>query len=81
MRLSINAMACFLVYSFHTGYVAKIPFWDTQTVELTTGRKLRTSPLYTRMEKDAVFGQTMAYERPLYFMSSKEGFEDGNYNI
>jgi len=37
---------------------------------LNTGRNLRTSPLYTRMEGDAVFGQSMGYERPLYFHSS-----------
>ena len=36
--------------------------------EYTTGRKLRCSPLYTRQEvAGAVFGETMAYERAMYF--------------
>jgi len=32
-----------------------------------SGRRLRTSAIFTRSEPFAVFGQTMAYERPLYF--------------
>ena len=36
--------------------------------EYTTGRKLRCSPLHTRQEvAGAVFGETMAYERAMYF--------------
>jgi len=52
------------------GAFAKIHLWDTVMAGLNTGRNLRTSPLYTRMEGDAVFGQSMGYERPLYFHSS-----------
>ena len=39
-----------------------------------TGRKLRTSPLYTRMlTHGAVYGEILGYERPLWFdNSSKE---------
>ncbi len=32
-----------------------------------TCRKLRLSPLFTRMEPIAVFGQSMGYERPVYY--------------
>ncbi|PVD21211.1 hypothetical protein C0Q70_19380 [Pomacea canaliculata] len=36
--------------------------------EYTSGRMLRSSPLYTRQEvAGAVFGETMAYERAMYF--------------
>ncbi|GFR74605.1 pyruvate dehydrogenase phosphatase regulatory subunit, mitochondrial [Elysia marginata] len=36
--------------------------------EYKTGRKLRCSPLHTRLEvAGAVFGETMAYERAIYF--------------
>lgn len=36
--------------------------------EYKTGRKLRCSPLYTRQEvAGGVFGETMAYERAMYF--------------
>ncbi|KAK3757648.1 hypothetical protein RRG08_000161 [Elysia crispata] len=36
--------------------------------EYKTGRKLRCSPLHTRLEvAGAVFGETMAYERAMYF--------------
>jgi hypothetical protein len=37
------------------------------------GRKLRTSVVYARHELTAKLGQTMGYERPLYFLHS-----DGN---
>ena len=37
-------------------------------MDLQSGRKLRTSPLYTRQESDsAVFGQALGWERPTYF--------------
>ncbi|KAK6174464.1 hypothetical protein SNE40_017735 [Patella caerulea] len=37
-----------------------------------TGRKLRTSPLHTRLEvAGACFGETMAYERPMWFDPDK----------
>lgn len=33
-----------------------------------TGRNFRTSPLYTRLKAEgACFGETNAYERPMYF--------------
>ena len=36
--------------------------------EYSTGRKLRCSPLHTRQEQTgAVFGETVAYERAMYF--------------
>lgn len=36
--------------------------------EYKTGRKLRCSPLHTRLEvAGAVFGEIMAYERATYF--------------
>ncbi|XP_033755629.1 pyruvate dehydrogenase phosphatase regulatory subunit, mitochondrial-like [Pecten maximus] len=44
-------------------YAMRFPYeyWET-------GRKLRTSPLHTRLEVDgACFGETNAYERPIYF--------------
>ena len=40
----------------------------------SSGRKLRTSPLYTRYEScAAVFGQSLGYERALYFDTIDEG--------
>lgn len=47
--------------------VAEVAYWDTELVGYTIGRKLRTSTIFARMENDAVFGQAMGYERPLYF--------------
>ena len=42
--------------------------------EYTTGRKLRCSPLHTRQEvAGAVFGETMAYERAMYFKVDDDG--------
>lgn len=40
-----------------------------------TGRKLRTSPLYTRlMSYGAVYGEILGYERPLWFDSSSKEY-------
>ena len=36
-------------------------------VGFETCRKIRTTPIYTRMEHGAIFGQFLGYERPLYF--------------
>ena len=45
--------------------------------EYTTGRKLRCSPLHARLETaGAVFGETMAYERPMYFQDPDDGLCD-----
>ncbi len=51
--------------------------WDWKHVAFKKGRKLRTSPLYTRVESDAVCGQFKGYERPLYFLSSTK--ESGQF--
>lgn len=53
---------CWLV-SAADHYLLKYP-----REEYKTGRKLRCSPLHTRLEvAGAVFGETMAYERAIYF--------------
>ncbi len=62
---------------FMPGFTQTVPFWDRESAALKTGRKLRVSPLFTRMEPNARFGQSMGYERPLYFVSDQEK-EDGN---
>jgi glycine cleavage system aminomethyltransferase T len=45
------------------------------------GRKLRTSPLHTRLEvQGACFGETNAYERPMWFANSNgKSFIDFSY--
>ena len=58
------------MFHFSLVLTSKIQLWDTVMSGLQTGRNLRTSPIYTRMEHDATFGQSMGYERPLYFESS-----------
>jgi len=50
-----------------TGTVARVPYWEADMIGYDSGRRLRTSAIFTRSEPYAVFGQTMAYERPLYF--------------
>ena len=57
-------------FSFLSALNSDIQLWDTVMSGLRTGRNLRTSTIYTRMEHDATFGQSMGYERPLYFNSS-----------
>ena len=47
--------------------IACVHYWDTEMVGYFNGRKLRTSPIFSRTELQAVFGQMMGYERPLYF--------------
>ena len=44
-----------------------MPYWEADMIGYDSGRRLRTSAIFTRSEPYAVFGQTMAYERPLYF--------------
>ena len=75
-------MKCF--FSMYVlALTSEIQLWDTVMSGLTTGRNLRTSPIYPRMEHDATFGQSMGYERPLYFDSSlteqgTQGFRNRN---
>lgn len=45
--------------------------WDS-------GRRLRTSAIFTRNEPYAAFGQSMGYERPLYFHSFAQMEEDSD---
>ncbi len=47
-----------------------IAVWGADNVIFRYGRKLRTSTLYSRLEKDAYFGHYMGYERPLFFINS-----------
>lgn len=58
------------------GAVAQIPYWEADMIGWDTGRRLRTSAIFTRNEPYAVFGQNMGYERPLYFHSSSQVDED-----
>lgn len=52
------------------GHHYAIPY---PTMEFKYGRKLRCSPLYSVLEqRRAVFGTVMAYERALYFDTSKD---------
>lgn len=45
------------------------------------GRKLRTSPLHTRLEvQGACFGETNAYERPMWFTNSHDDYLYNQYN-
>ncbi|XP_059144438.1 pyruvate dehydrogenase phosphatase regulatory subunit, mitochondrial-like [Physella acuta] len=58
--------------AFANQYLLKYP-----REEYKTGRKLRCSPLHTRLEvAGAVFGETMAYERAMYF-NNPEAFTLG----
>ncbi|ESO90301.1 hypothetical protein LOTGIDRAFT_233822 [Lottia gigantea] len=48
--------------------------------DFTRGRKLRTSPLHTRLENaGAMFGETMAYERPMWFDPDKRDRGEDSY--
>ena len=49
------------------GFRTRVKVWDAEASGHETGRGLRVSPIYTRMESHGKFGQNMAYERPLYF--------------
>ena len=42
-----------------------------------SGRRVRTSAIFTRNEPFAVFGQSMGYERPLYFHSESQVDDEG----
>ncbi|XP_041375941.1 pyruvate dehydrogenase phosphatase regulatory subunit, mitochondrial-like isoform X2 [Gigantopelta aegis] len=56
------------------GRIYSLPY---PLVEYTTGRKLRTSALHTRLEGlGAYFGETMAYERAMWFSPQNEGMVD-----
>ncbi|CAG5136045.1 unnamed protein product [Candidula unifasciata] len=56
--------------AFANHYLLKYP-----REEYKTGRKLRCSPLHTRLEvAGAVFGETMAYERAMYFQIEETSF-------
>ncbi|XP_041376900.1 pyruvate dehydrogenase phosphatase regulatory subunit, mitochondrial-like isoform X2 [Gigantopelta aegis] len=56
------------------GKLYRLPY---PLVEYATGRKLRTSPLHTRLEGlGAYFGETMAYERAMWFSPQNEGMAD-----
>ena len=47
----------------------------------SSSRKLRTSPIYTRYEScAAVFGQSLGYERALYFDTADEGMDETYVN-
>ena len=65
---------------FPLGEECDVKYWDSDSVFILTGRKLRVSPLYTRMEKYATFGQTMGYERPLYFRGNKDESSSSGYS-
>jgi len=56
--------------------VAQIPYWEADMIGYDSGRRLRTSAIFTRNEPFAVFGQSMGYERPLYFHSESQIDED-----
>ena len=63
---------CFSV-GMDTGGIRAVPY-PFATMLQESGRKLRTSPLYTRYEScAAVFGQSLGYERALYFDTIDEG--------
>ncbi|ESO10632.1 hypothetical protein HELRODRAFT_109032, partial [Helobdella robusta] len=47
--------------------VSGIPYWEVDMIGYDSGRRLRTSAIFTRNEPYAVFGQIMGYERPLFF--------------
>ena len=56
-----------------TGGIRAVPY-PFATMLQESGRKLRTSPLYTRYEScAAIFGQSLGYERALYFDTIDEG--------
>ena len=61
--------------SISANAIANMAYWNWENTVFKRGRKLRASPLYTRVEGDAVCGQYIGYERPLYFLtsSSKSG--------
>lgn len=58
------------------GNISHVPFWEAEMIGYDSGRRLRTSAIFTRNEPFAVFGQTMAYERPLYFHTVSTADED-----
>ncbi len=53
-------------------YSLKYPTYGMSLYE--TGRKLRTSPLHTRLiAAGAVFGENLGYERPLWYNPNNNG--------
>lgn len=61
-----------------TGIVSQIPYWEADMIGWDSGRRLRTSAIFTRNEPYAAFGQSMGYERPLYFHSFAQMEEDSD---
>ena len=49
---------------------AGIPYPDD---DYMSGRKIRTTPLYSRVENDTVFGQIGGFERPQYYIRDQDG--------
>lgn len=60
------------------GIVSQIPYWEADMIGWDSGRRLRTSAIFTRNEPYAAFGQSMGYERPLYFHSFTQMEEDSD---
>lgn len=58
--------------------VSQIPYWEADMIGWDSGRRLRTSAIFTRNEPYAAFGQSMGYERPLYFHSFAQMEEDSD---
>ncbi|OAF69349.1 hypothetical protein A3Q56_02926 [Intoshia linei] len=50
-----------------TSLSTTIMYWNTESSHLITCRNIRSSVISPRLVDYAVFGQTNAYERPLYF--------------
>lgn len=65
-----------------SGVVAGIPYWEADMIGWDSGRRLRTSAIFTRNEPYAVFGQMMGYERPLFFHTQQgDGDREEEKNI
>lgn len=64
-----NSILLYL-YNYHCIHVGNYTL-RYPTEQRYRGRKLRTSPLHTRLEvQGACFGETNAYERPMWFTNS-----------
>lgn len=60
-----------------SSHVACIPYWEADMIGWESGRRLRTSSIFTRNENYAVFGQIMGYERPLFFHTQESDLVEG----
>jgi hypothetical protein len=59
-----------------------ITYWDSDMIGYRWSRKLRTSPIFSRTEAKGKFGQSMGYERPLYFENEAIlDDDDSNYTM